>query len=333
MKMIIDYPHYPSTHAKARLLRTLFLVGLVSVSVQAKTTNSIAALRRMRVQPRGLALKKRFALSWRSLQQDPDHVSSFFYDRFSSHNRFIRCNAASAQALALHYNYDEVVERDGFRGEAERIMSDFWMKWSASSRAIRNRKYAAQKLLVDSFTRVVQREGSLRVLSVASGSAEAVRDALKEFTAINPHVQISVLLADIDRAALRVAKKEFAELLPHVGFKTMVGDVFHLERAATTFTAFAPHVVEMMGIVDYVTDDEAPEIFSHVRAHGPLAFLTCNIVPNIEKMALHNVVMWPAMIYRRPEELARIVELGRFTDPEIYTEPFGVHVIARWMNV
>ena len=49
MKMIIDYPHYPSTHAKARLLRTLFLVGLVSVSVQAKTTNSIAALRRMRV--------------------------------------------------------------------------------------------------------------------------------------------------------------------------------------------------------------------------------------------------------------------------------------------
>ncbi len=57
--------------------------------------------------------------------------------------------------------------------------------------------------------------------------------------------------------------------------------------------------------------------------------ITCNIVPNFESPFVTKGINWP-LIYRRPEELARLLIKGGFQSEkiELKYEPFKIHCLA-----
>jgi len=101
-----------------------------------------------------------------------------------------------------------------------------------------------------------------------------------------------------------------------------------MERAAA---AFKPHIIEMVGFLDYRPRNKAIGLIKRIRACLPDggAFLTCNIRKNREKIFLDWILLWP-MIYRSEEEFAELLLGGGFSPDKIQLiyEPFKIHGIA-----
>jgi hypothetical protein len=85
-------------------------------------------------------------------------------------------------------------------------------------------------------------------------------------------------------------------------------------------------VVEMMGFLDYIKEDDAVSLLSKIReALEPNGFLiTCNISPNIEQYFLTCFINWP-MVYRSPKEFSEIANKAGFKKYRLIYEPLKVH--------
>ncbi len=328
----IEYLHVPKKSVTSSLFRMVYLTIMFPAIEQAKFMNGRAIKKKIKTYNSNADMEVQWQRARRELQIDPNHISSFFCDRFSAHNKFVRMHAATAHALKFLYEYDEVVARNDFASFTEKIVSNFWLLGSSNSMAIKNRKKCIEQLLVDSFDKLVKCDNELSILSVASGSAEAVVGALQIFCGKHPDVSVKVLLVDIDRSALKLAKDVFAQQLPMVDFKIQVGNVFQLDRIDKVIKKFNPNLIEKAGFLDYITNEDAPSILQQLQAYDPGIFITCNIVPNIEQSFLHDILMWEPMIYRTPEIFKKIMIQGNFNNPEIYVEPYNIHAVGRYVR-
>ncbi len=330
----IMYPYHPKDNITGKVQRFSILTVMAMITAQATVTNTFAIGKKITQQyvDDDTPLRVKWQKARRELQRDPNHVSSFLFDRFSKYNRYVRTTAATAHALQMLYNYNDIVKERGFKNFFEKLISEFWFNYAANTLAVRNRKVCIEALLVDSFSTVFEKKGALRILSVASGSAEAVIGALEVFLAKYSCdvTKIDILLVDIDRSALKIAKNTFASRFPYIKFKVQIGNVFQLNRIDSMIKDFAPHVIEKAGFLDYVSNDDAPDILAKLQSYNPDFFITCNIMPNIEQIVLHSVIMWESMVYRTPETFIEILERGQFHNPEIYLEPYNIHVIGRY---
>lgn len=101
-----------------------------------------------------------------------------------------------------------------------------------------------------------------------------------------------------------------------------------LEKASRDFK---PHIIEMIGFLDYRPRQKAIALINRTRGHLPEGgvFLTCNIDRNREKIFLDWVLLWP-MIYRTDAEFAELLVEGGFAPDKIRLlyEPFKIHGIA-----
>jgi len=328
----IEYLFIPEKSIISSVKRKAFLAFAFPVIGQARLTNSFAMIKKVRTYNSDAPIKEQWQRARRDVQTDPKHVTSFFCDRFSKYTKFVRVNAATSHALEMLYGYDRISARDGFDGVVEKVVSDLWFSKSANALAIKNRKNCIEQLLFDSFEKIIVHENELRILSIASGSAEVIVGALQNFLAQYPYVKTDVLLVDIDRSALHLAKKNFAQQLPMVNFKVQVGNVFKLDRVDHIIRKFQPNLIEKAGFLDYITNKDAPKILRQLRAYDPSVFITCNIIPNIEQPLLHHVFMWEPMVYRTPEIFKTVMVQGNFNNPEIYVEPHKIHVVGRYLQ-
>jgi hypothetical protein len=87
----------------------------------------------------------------------------------------------------------------------------------------------------------------------------------------------------------------------------------------------------MVGFLEYRPFDKAVKLVTfiyQVLEKGGV-FLVSQIAPNAESFFLKEVINWP-MIYRKPEELAKILSLAGFSldNCTFYREPLKVHYIA-----
>ncbi|HVU75902.1 MAG TPA: class I SAM-dependent methyltransferase family protein, partial [Candidatus Paceibacterota bacterium] len=178
---------------------------------------------------------------------------------------------------------------------------------------------------------VAKRKGMVKVLSLASGSAQAVFEALAHF----PY-PVEILLVDADKKAgpyaSSLARKHGLD--QSVRFKA--GNLLKFDRAVI-IGDFRPDIVEMAGLLDYLRDDKAIDVIRRIRAllEDGGTFITCHIHDNPERSFMCEIIDWgregrkePPMLYRTRQELAQLIVRGGFMSPSILTEAHHIHSVA-----
>lgn len=259
---------------------------------------------------------------WRLGADAKLRTNLFLFDGLSSNCKEIKRGAAKHEALDVLYNYDR---------KKGHLVDRFWLE-NMNSQAVRNRRKLGYWLLVEHARQVAQVSGSntVRLLSIAAGSAESVIDAVCKLR--EEGVILQVLLVDTRQAALDYAMSIAAKRGVQSNFR--VEKVNVIRRMKTFAGNFDPHIVEMLGLLDYFSDKTATglisEIFQRLLRNGGV-LLTCNIIPNPEEPVLTHIVEWE-MIYRRPERLVKLLVDGGFRNTELLLEPQKIHGIVVGMK-
>jgi ubiquinone/menaquinone biosynthesis C-methylase UbiE len=266
--------------------------------------------------------KRRFLEIFWSMGRSKDHISIFAVDAFSRFNHQAKYGAAGWKSLELFYNYHEMVKPQ-LNGGIEGFLTRFWIERMHNRQAVANRLKIVVNLLVSALRKFSQ-EPEIRLLSIASGSAQAVVMAIKKAGIKN----VRVVLIDNDQSAIEEAKRLVASEKLTNHFTFYVGTTKLLQEVATNFR---PHIIEMVGFLDYRSKQKAISLIAKIYSHLPPGgvFLTCNINRNAEKIFLDWVLLWP-MIYRSAEELHELLRKGGFHEQNIdlYYEPHRIHSIA-----
>ena len=250
------------------------------------------------------------------------HYSSLWVDGLSRFNHQAKCGAASWKALDLFYNYYETVEPK-LANDTEGGLTRFWIERMHNRQAVAIRLKMASLLIAEAILQY-QHEPVVRIVSIASGSAQAVIQGILMAGCRN----VEVILIDNDQAALDTV----AAMAEMVGLKETFSFVHDTSRKLEAICSkHPPQIIEMMGFLDYRPDHKACQLIQ--RIYGLLAgngtFFTCNIHPNPEKIFLNWVLLWP-MVYRSKEAFSNLLIEGKFKPDKIqlYYDPFHIHGIA-----
>jgi hypothetical protein len=247
------------------------------------------------------------------------HYSSPFVDWFSQFNHDGKVFAAGCVALDIFYNFDAIKPLLG--NNPEGWLTRFWVGRLQNRQAVTNRRMIVTRLLVEEFEKFAT-EPEIRLVSVASGSAQSVVDAILKV----PHLNIRAKLLDVDEAAIKASK----ERVRLAGLEDRIEIVQGMtNKLGSVCDEFQPHVVEMVGFLDYRPDRKAAQLIGRIKKQlcpGGV-FLTCNINNNKEKIFLNWVLLWP-MIYRTPEQFEKILRQGGFANISLYSCPFKIHTLA-----
>ena len=174
----------------------LYVLILWLVSIWASVTNLTQVFFIKLFKKRKSSLSK---IIW-EMGRDPKHISSFFVDRFSQYNHQAIVNATSWQSLDIFYNYHKKIKpqlNDGF----ESWITNYWIERNENRQAVANRLKIVINLLTRAFAKFAH-EPEIRIVSVASGSAQAVIEAMLKWRYLNT----KAVLIDTDKTALEAAK-------------------------------------------------------------------------------------------------------------------------------
>lgn len=247
-------------------------------------------------------------------------TNTFWVDGISPIWREIKEKAATWRALDIVYNH-----RFGKRKNFEGKITDFWLN-ILNAQAVRNRLKLIKQKLKEKIERISQTESEIRLLSIASGSAQGVIEIMAEFK--QKKCPIKAIFLDLDSTAIEHSKElaQKAGIVEQITFINKGANV--LEEAVK---GFRPHIVELVGFLEYRPEEKAikliEKIYRLLLPGGVL--LVSNICNNLEKPFLYYVINWP-MIYRSTQELAEILIKGGFDakNCKIICEPLKIHNLA-----
>ncbi len=268
-----------------------------------------------------LCLRFLFGKSVKEIREN--YYGSFFIDRFSSIGQHMRINAASWRALDDIYNYDEKAKK--LKG-LDLFLTNYYMKLN-NARALRNRARILSNFLIKDIKSRLQSNLEVSILSIASGSAQPVYEAIGVFST-EEQKKIKLSLLDIDPSAIdfsRELQKKYYIVSEIKRFNNSTSDLENL---------FAPNsfdIIEMAGFLDYRSDEKSIQLIKKLiklMNKGGL-FATCNIYPNIEKFFFDWLMLWP-MIYRDKRRFEEILLKAGFKKGNINSiiEPLKVHVLS-----
>ncbi len=255
-----------------------------------------------------------------SLFDSSPKTNFWLVDGVSTSSRLVKEGAARWRALDVTYNFSSALGNNLL----SRKFDTFWMQ-IRNAQAVRNRlKIARRELRLAILSAAKRTQRSVRVLSLAAGSAQGVIDtiaALKE-----EGVKVEVLLIDQDPTALAYAQvlAERHGVLDVI--KTRQGNVLFFNRLTD---GFSPDVVEMLGLLDYLRDSTAIPLIRKIRGVLPAGghFLTCHVHPNLERYFLDKVVDWK-MLYRSVGSFDDLMCASGFLGTHFFMEPHGIHSVA-----
>lgn len=247
-------------------------------------------------------------------------INTFWFDGLSPMCREVKENATNWKALDIIYNYLPGKDKS-FSGRS----TDFWNQLN-NIRALRNRLRLVKQKLKDVIENLLIKESEIRLISIASGSAQGVIDVMAEFK--QKDIFIQAIFLDLDPTAIEHSKKlaEKAEVINQIIFINK--SVRELEEVASEFK---PHIIEVVGFLEYRPKEKAIELMRRIRRllvpNGVL--ITSTISPNSESLFIYYVANWP-MIYRTLKQFIEITTKGGFDpeDTEIIYEPLKVQKIA-----
>lgn len=247
------------------------------------------------------------------LRRNPK-INTFWFDGLSLPCRRIKEGAASWRALDIIYN---------FRFGSDSRISDYWLG-IINAQAVRNRFKLVKHELKQAIRQFNRNESEVRILSLASGSAQPVIEAMAEMRPIN----VKAVFVDLDPTAIEYSRQMAKAYGMENQITFLVGSVTSLDKLVQ---GGAPHIIEMVGFLDYRPRDKAillvKKIWKVLPPDG--LFVTANTCPNSEMSFLKWVINW-SMIYRKPEDLRDILLNAGFSpeDCRITLEPHGIHAVA-----
>ena len=293
----------------------LYIAILWSISLLTAVANLLrASLKKMKSRK---PLKQ---ILW-EMGRDPNHFSNMLVDMASDWLHKTKVHAAGWKALDLFYNYHEkVLPKLG--NNLEGRVTRYWMGLTENRQAIINRKKIVVRLLSETFYKFMN-EPEIRMISIASGSAQAVMEAVEK-SALN----VRVVLIDVDKSALAEAERLAEEKGLKDDFRFIHGTPRSLRAICKNFQ---PHIIEMIGLLDYIPEEKAVRLINFIKKFLPAGgyFLTGNIKWNREKIILDWVFLWP-MIYRNERQLGGILARSGFPPDKIniFYEPFQIHAVS-----
>lgn len=247
-------------------------------------------------------------------------INTFWVDGVSLICRKVKETAGTWRALDIIYNYIPGKDKS-FSGQ----VTDFWNQLN-NIKALRNRLKLVKHTLRGIIENLSTKKLEIRLLSIASGSAQGVIEVMAEFK--QKGVPVRAIFLDLDPTAIEHSKKlaQKAEVIDQITFINKGVNV--LEEAVKNFN---PHIVEIVGFLEYRPEERAiklaGKIYQLLLPGGVL--LISNISNNSERLFLHYVSNWP-MVYRSPKQLAEILVKGSFNPKncKIIYEPLKIHQIA-----
>ena len=263
-------------------------------------------------------------------------INSFFFDgigEWLSKDRklnspmVVKLTAGTVLALEeiYHYRFRRHAKKWGDRLAI--LYSDF-CQWSLrNTKGVRNRFKLVREIVwhnIDKQCRLHPNE-EIRIVSLACGSAEAILEMAAEYKVKG--VMVKTMLVDINPVALEYAKK-IAERLGVLDRVMLVeGNAISFSRLVRRYN-FKPHIVEMLGLMDYLNDQVAALVCKQAQKvlETGGVFLTCNILPNIEMWFVKHVINWE-MIHRSVPSLFILMKQVGFTGIVAYVEPNWIHAI------
>ena len=246
----------------------------------------------------------------------------------------IRKSHASADEVIEHATTHKALEVLYHNGHPHRSKNVFqkiahhvWFH-SNNSRGVRNRLRLVTRELTQRFSQHVKEAQPVKVLSIASGSARAVIEALRDAEAVGK-LPISGVFLDKNPVAIEYSKQLAKEILKDQHnlewLNTTVGTFFKERNPENEFD-----VVEMVGLLDYFDDEKTATTFASIhKALKPGGILvTANIADNVERTFVTKAIGWD-MIYRKAEDLAHLLHKGGFDHGKmkVFYEPLKVHSV------
>jgi len=247
-------------------------------------------------------------------------INTLWFDGISSVCREVKENATGWKALDIIYNYTPGKDKS-----AGGRISDLWNQLK-NTMAMRNRLKLVKKELKEVIENLLTEESEIRLISIASGSAQGVIEIIKEFK--KGGVLIKAIFLDLNPTAIEYSRRlaEQAEITNQITFiNKSARELIEIAKE------FNPNIIEVVGFLEYRPKEKAIELMK--RIHYLLTprgvMLTSSISPNLEKLFLYYVVNWP-MFYRNLKQFIEIVTEGGFKpeDIKIIYEPLKIQKIA-----
>jgi hypothetical protein len=227
----------------------------------------------------------------------------------------------------------EILYKKGIKEHTQNLFSSIshavWFNTS-NSKAARNRLKLVKRELERACKIIVNKSKSLNIVSIAAGSARAVLETIYKLD-IPDGFSINLTFIDKNPSALHYSKEIYQEL----GLNDRVN--IKAEWKEDTVNGFLNgtqekfDIVEMVGLMDYFSDEKALQIFQKIEniLNSPGFFITANINANNEMKFVTKAIGWP-MIYRKAEEIAFLVEQSGFENDlmDIYYEPLKIHSVV-----
>lgn len=243
--------------------------------------------------------------------------------------------ASFSQSEASFRALEELYTRDGVRfnglvGTDDHGVAKAWFNCFSNARAVRERGTLTTRQLLSEINNRTNGDELTRVeiLSIASGSARCVLEALRQ----SPHQNVHARMLDWDPEAREYSEKLACELGVRDKIETVAGDVIRISRNLTDLPV---NIVEAVGILDYLENRVClfllKQIYRFLQPTGVI--LASNIMPNNESEFIHTAVGWRPMFYRTEESfVALLLESGFQPDQcRIYRIPQSIYclVVAR----
>lgn len=256
----------------------------------------------------------------RVLLGDMVATNSIWFDGMSSICRQIKDNSYSWRALEIIYPLST-------NKRISRIdhLTRFWNNLN-NAKAVRNRLNLTRTILKKELE---ERSlgGKVKILSIASGSARAVLEAIR-YVSASRDLDFDFRLIDLDPTAIDFASKlshklELQANCTFLNISTSVMDDY--------LTDFQPDIIEMVGFLEYRSKEKAIKLLKRLKdlvAVGGVVIVS-QVRPNREMYFLRWVMNWP-MVYRDRLQFKRILSTAGYVGATIFEEPTSIHMICRY---
>lgn len=236
-------------------------------------------------------------------------------------------NATNHKALEVLYSKGKMfsVSRVG-----SNIFQYVWFNIN-NSKAVRNRLKLVKREIRIHLDNISKLDKQIDVISIASGSSRAIIETVLECKYLDGS-KLSITFLDKSDNAISYSKTLSAKIshLP-VTMNWIQDSAGNFARSGTDKKY---DIVEIVGLLDYFTDEKVVELVSGVyKMLQPGGILIAsNINHNLEEKFITKVIDWP-MIYKTAEELSVLVHKSGFeyNNMKVFYEPLKIHglVVAK----
>lgn len=267
-------------------------------------------------------LKKVFNFFFIPLLNNIPHKLNVWIKRSNHSAGRVIETATSHSALEILYKKGRTRKRGSF---INNIFRSVWFNTN-NSKAVRNRLKLVKRELHRVIVEKQKTQTEVFILSIASGSARAIFEAL-ELPDVHKE-KIKVLFLDKNEKALDYSKKLSTNVEgPNFSWVQGTAESYLRENVKDN----SVDIVEMVGLLDYFNDEKVKSLSN--RIYGVLkdsgVFITANIDDNKERKFVNDTIGWK-MIYRSGRELALLLLKSGFSlkDMSVYYEPLEIHSVV-----